>query len=288
MDAGINLEFARSERTGFEESLRKAREMGYKFAEPYVYSTIELPINSHLEIETSTPYHHIDTGKVNPERIRTLMTDLGLKFSAFDVHTSLLLPQVGVPYLMSAIDLAAEVACPIVMSDEGPLPEGWMSLDAAFDIMCVSLETVIRHAQSKGVMMAVELHSTLTTRPETLLKLMGRFSPHELGLNFDTGNSFLAGNDPVEMLQSVANRVVHVHIKDIPESQLHERGKVTGTRVGVAAGTGVIDLAGIVEVLRSANYDGVISVECDTLQQAKRSLAYLKNLLRNSRTESLH
>ncbi len=56
------------------------------------------------------------------------MQRLGLSFSAFDVHTSLLLPQVGVPYLMKAIDLASEVNCPIVMSDEGPLPAG---MDAA-------------------------------------------------------------------------------------------------------------------------------------------------------------
>ena len=64
-------------------------------------------------------------------------------------------------------------------------------------------------------------------------------------MNFDTGNSFLAGNDPVEYVRLVASRVVHVHVKDIPASQLPERGKVTGTRVGVAVGEGVVDLRGV-------------------------------------------
>ena len=75
-------------------------------------------------------------------------------------------------------------------------------------------------------------------------------------MNFDTGNSFLAGNDPVDCLRGVAESVIHVHIKDIPASQLSKRGKVTGTRVGVAAGDGVVDLPGVVGVLAAAGYKG--------------------------------
>ena len=77
-----------------------------------------------------------------------------------------------------------------------------------------------------------------------------------MGVNFDTGNSFLAGNDPVEYLRGVAGRVVHVHVKDIPAAQLPDRGKITGTRVGVAVGDGVVDLAGIVGVLAAVRYRG--------------------------------
>ena len=107
----------------------------------------------------------------------------------------------------------------------------------------------------------------------------GRFGPDELGVNFDTGNCFLAGNDPVEYVRAVASRVVHVHVKDIPATQLAERGKVTGTRVGVAAGEGVVDLPGILEVLAAAGYQGVLSVECGTWAQARASRQYLERLL---------
>jgi hypothetical protein len=65
----------------------------------------------------------------------------------------------------------------------------------------------------------------------------------------------------------------------IPRSQLDQRGKVTGTRVGVAAGDGEVDLPGIIEVLKNTGYDGVLSAECDTFDQATRSLAYLKALI---------
>lgn len=278
MQAGINLEFARTEGFDFEEGLRKAREAGYEYTEAYAYSPIFIAVNSHLSVVTTTDYHHMNTDEADPARINALLAELGLRFSTLDVHSCLLLPQVGVPYLCKAIDLAAEVGSPIVMSDEGPLDEGWLSLDDAFDIFCISLEALIAHARPKGVKIAVEQHNALTTRAEFLEKLLDRFSPDDLGINFDSGNSFLAGNDPVEMLRPIADRVIHVHAKQIPESQVHLRGHVTGIRVGVGIGEGVIDFDGIISVLADAGYEGVVSMECDTFAQAQESLPRLNEL----------
>ncbi len=280
MQPGLNLEFARSERLDLEQALRVAAEAGYRHVEPYVYSEVALSLNSHLTLQTGSPYHHLNADRISASELNRLRGKLGLGFSAFDAHSSLLLPQLGVPYLRRAIDLAAEMECPVVMSDEGPLPTDWMTLDQGFDILCVSLEAVVRHAQKRGVRFAIELHNALTAQPDYLVKLLTRFGPDELGVNFDTGNSFLAGNDPVEYVSRVADRVVHVHLKDIPVSQLPERGKVTGTRVGVAIGDGVVDVGGVLTVLARAAYRGVVSVECDTLAQAKASLPVLERCLR--------
>lgn len=279
MKIGLNLEFARTENLSATQAMKLAAEAGYKYVEPYVYSDITLPINSHLTLHGDTPYHHFHIGQTDVTALNKLRNDLGLTFSAVDAHCSLLLPQLGAGYLKRAIDFAAQVSCPIVVSDEGPLSLDWMDLDKSFDIMCFTLAEVVKYSRSRSVLYAMELHNALTARPDYLVKLLERFGPDELGVNFDTGNSFLAGNDPVGYVRRVADRVIHVHIKDIPKSQLGQRGKVTGTRVGVAAGDGEIDLLGIVEVLGNVGYDGVLSVECDTLDQARRSLAYLRGLI---------
>ncbi|MHC4635985.1 MAG: sugar phosphate isomerase/epimerase family protein, partial [Planctomycetota bacterium] len=239
---------------------------------PYVYSDITLPINSHLVLRTDTPYHHFHTGRADIAAINRLREELGLSFSAVDAHCSLLLPQLGTEYLKAAFNFAARIHCPVVMSDEGPLSLDWMGLDKSFDIMCFALEQVVKYSHSYGVKYAMELHNALTAQPDYMVRLLNRFGPDEIGVNFDTGNSFLAGNDPVEYLRQIADRVIHVHIKDIPRSQLDQRGKVTGTRVGVAAGDGEVDLPSIIDVLKNVGYDGVLSVECDTFDQAKRSL----------------
>jgi len=280
MYIGINLEFARTEKMSLEEGMKAAQNIGYKFVEPYVYSDLELKINSHLNIRNESDYHHINTGQVNFDLLKNQISELGLKFSALDAHTSLLLPQIGVPYLKNAIDLAEAIDCKIVVSDEGPVPEEWMQLEQAFEIMCISLEEITKYAQDKGILFAIEPHNRLTTNRESLKRLLDKFSPEVFGVNFDTGNSFLAGNEPVEMLETIVDRCVHIHAKDIPETQLSERGKVTGTRVGVAVGDGVIDFPGVISVLKSSGFNGVISVECDTLEQAKKSLLYLeKNMV---------
>ena len=277
MQPGLNLEFARSEQLDLEHALRAAAEAGYRFVEPYVYADVALSLNSHLTLQTASAYHHLDANHLDVARLRQLRDALGLRFSAFDAHASLLLPQVGVPYLRRALDLAAELDCPLVMSDEGPVPTDWMTIDQGFDILCICVEAVVRDAQQRGVRFAIELHNALTAQPAYLVRLLQRFGPEELGVNFDTGNTFLAGNDPVEYVRRVAGRVVHVHVKDIPASQLPSRGRVTGTRVGVAVGDGVVDVRGVLAVLWEAGYHGVLSVECDTLAQARTSYPVLQH-----------
>ena len=94
-----------------------------------------------------------------------------------------------------------------------------------------------------------------------------------------TRNTFLAGEDPYEMLEAVIDKLVHVHAKDISLKQAEaERGKVTGTAVGCACGDGVIDWKRLVSRLKQAGYKGVLSVECGTEDEAVRSLAHLNKV----------
>ena len=58
-----------------------------------------------------------------------------------------------------------------------------------------------------------------------------------------------------------------------------ERGKVTGTPVGCTCGDGVIDWKKTIEILKELRFNGVLSVECGTPDQAARSLAHLQSLI---------
>ena len=101
-----------------------------------------------------------------------------------------------------------------------------------------------------------------------------------IGINFDTGNSYLAGFDPIVWLERVADRLVHLHAKDISVQQSEEeRGKVTGTPVGCACGDGVVDWKKVIEICKKCKDDIVFSVECGTVEQAERSIKHLKSLL---------
>jgi sugar phosphate isomerase/epimerase len=76
--------------------------------------------------------------------------------------------------------------------------------------------------------------------------------------------------------------VRHIHAKDIDFKQsAAERGKVTGTPVGCACGEGVADWDKVLSILDSEQRDLFLSVECGTIDQAERSLKFLKRAVSN-------
>lgn len=91
---------------------------------------------------------------------------------------------------------------------------------------------------------------------------------------------YLCGHDPIKCLDNVKGQLVHLHAKDISiEHSKKERGTVTGTPVGCACGEGVIDWARAIAICEKAKRDIVLSVECGTFDQARRSIKHLKSLL---------
>jgi sugar phosphate isomerase/epimerase len=270
---GINLEFVRHADKPFEYGIKKAAELGYEYVEPCVATGRDLLAES--------GYYHMLSMEEDPLYYKEMLDELGLKCSGLSAHSPLMKPEVAVPYLTQAIRWAADIGAPIVNTDEGPKP-AWIEDDEeAFMIMRYTLKRVLPVAERHGIFIALEPHQIYTTRLETFLKLLKLVPSPMLKVNFDTGNCYLAGNDPVEFLQAVVEHVVHVHAKDISiEQSVDERGKVTGTPVGCACGEGVIDWHAVIKVLKDAGYNGVLSVECGTEEQAAKSIAYLKSVLR--------
>jgi sugar phosphate isomerase/epimerase len=135
-------------------------------------------------------------------------------------------------------------------------------------------------AEPRGIMIGLEPHQQYSKTPDGLDKICNLVDSPAIGVNFDTGNSYLSGEDPVEWLGRVKDKLVHVHAKDISiEQSEDERGKVTGTPAGCACGDGVIDWESVIEACKDAPRDLVLSVECGTIEQAERSIEHLKKFI---------
>jgi len=276
---GINLEFIRHSGKNFDEALLAAKRCGYDIIEPFVFTSFRKKINTHLTITSYREYHHIDTTEDSVEDVRAKLQRLSLRLSGFSSHSQLFSSYFGPIYLTPSIEWAKALSAPVVNTDEGQMPE-WMTPEEGLRQIEMNLRPILEACEKNGVMLGIEPHGLLTNKAEYLERILGMGDPNWLKVNFDTGNAFLAGNDPVEMLKLLAERVVHLHAKDIPREQAEaERGKVTGTPLGIAVGEGIIDFEGVVRVLRENNFAGTISVECATEEQAIRSLVYLKGLL---------
>jgi sugar phosphate isomerase/epimerase len=276
MKVGINMEFVRHDDKSFAWGVAKAREIGFKYVEPMVHWGRELM--------SEAGYYHTISMYEDPLEIKQMLKKQGLKASGLSAHCPLAKPEVSVEYLKQAVRFAAELGAPVVNTDEGIVPS-WMDEETAFKIMEYTMRTVAPVAERHGVMIGIEPHQIYSRYTEKLIRIADLARSPYVGFNPDTGNAYLGGvSDPYEMLQAVADRTVHVHAKDIDVKQSEdERGKVTGTPVGCACGDGVIDWRKVVKILKKAKFDGVLSVECGTIDQARRSLKHLNKIIKEEK-----
>jgi sugar phosphate isomerase/epimerase len=268
---GINNEFGRHLDKPFEWCVEKAAELGYEYVEPMVHWGRELL--------SEAGYFHSVSMLDDPYRIRRACEKAGIKISGLSSHAPLCKPEIATEYLKQAVRFAAECGAPVVNTDEGP-KQPWTSEEEDYVLMRYVLKEVSGLAESRGVLIGLEPHQQYSKSPEGLDRICRLVDSPAIGINFDTGNSYLAGQDPLEWLRHVRDRLVHVHAKDISvEQSRDERGKVTGTPVGCACGEGVIDWKAVINICRRAPRDIVLSVECGSLEQARRSIECLGGLL---------
>jgi sugar phosphate isomerase/epimerase len=268
---GVNMEYVRSADKNFEWGVEKAAELGYEYVEPMVHWGRELL--------SEAGYFHSVSMLDDPYRIKRACEKAGIKVSGLSAHTPLCKPEISLEYLKQAIRFAAEIGTTIVNTDEGPKPD-WTTAEEDHVLMRYVLGEAAKVAEPRGVEIGLEPHQQYSKSPDGLDKIYHLVDSPAIGINFDMGNSYLGGEDPYVWLERVADRLVHLHAKDISIQQSDaERGQVTGTAVGCACGDGVIDWARTIEICKKCTRDIVFSVECGTIEQAERSIQHLKALL---------
>lgn len=269
---GINMEFVRHHDKSFEWGVEKAAELGYEYVEPMVHWGRELL--------SEAGYFHSVSMLDDPFRIKRACEKSGIRLSGLSAHTPLCRPEVSTEYLKQAIRFAAECGAPVVNTDEGP-KQPWTTEEEDHLLMKYVLHEAAAVAEPRGIRIGLEPHQQYTKHPKGLDRIFKLVKSKAIGLNFDTGNSYLCGHDPLKWLDDIIDHTVHVHAKDISIDQSKkERGKVTGTPVGCACGEGVVDWKKVIDICRTAPRDLVLSVECGTVDQAERSIKHLKTLLK--------
>jgi len=268
---GINLEFVRHADKSFEWGVQKAAELGYEYVEPMVHWGRELL--------SEAGYFHSVSMLDDPLRIRRACEQSRVKLSGLSTHTPLCKPEISTEYLKQAVRFAAECGAPVVNTDEGPKPS-WTTEAEDHTLMRYVLQEAALVAEPRNVLIGLEPHQQYSKHPAGLRRIFELVKSPAIGINFDTGNSYLCGHDPYEWLEAVAPNLVHLHAKDISDTQSSaERGKVTGTPVGCACGEGVIDWTRIINICLLCPRDIVFSVECGTIAQAETSITHLRKIL---------
>lgn len=224
----------------------------------------------------------------DPALLRRKMDSYGVRFSQVDAAYPLSnedAPLRGVPYVLKSIAWAAQIGCPCVDTTDGlHAPEGIPDREA-MAFMKRSYEQILRVAEAHQIIVNVEPHGYFTTNPDRMAEMQDFSASPYLRMNMDTGNTFIAGQDPVAFLRRFLGRVSHVHVKDVSASLAAAlRGGATGIAVShcsLGEGVNADNIRRCLTLLHEAGYQGALSIECEGAggPLIEQSLAWLRKTL---------
>lgn len=236
---------------------------------------------------------HVDVYKDDPLNLVSLKEKFGFKgiTGLWSLDGNIISNPDAVKSGIRSIEWAAAAGIPVLHTGDGHKPEG-MSDEDAYKILSEKLSLILESAKKHGVTLAIEPHGTFSLTKEGLLKILALGDKSTLGVNYDGANVFRAGyvesgngksgwkalangQNEVEVLKAVSDRVVHCHAKDIDAN-----GNC------VAIGDGLVKVKECIKHLKSINYNGVISLETEggddfdeVVNLAKKSYNYLKSII---------
>ncbi len=225
----------------------------------------------------------------DPLLLRRKMERYGVQLSQLDAAFPLSRPAgatLGVEYILHSMRWAKLAGCErIDTTDDRYRPEEMTDAEAMAHMRGIYRQ-VLRAAEAYQITINIEPHGYYTTKPQFMAEMLAFADSPFLRMNMDTGNTFIAGQDPVDFLQRFQGQVSHVHIKDVsPSLAAAARGELTGIAVSHCAigdGVNAENIRKCITVLRQQGYDGVLSLECEGQggPMIERSLAWVREVLR--------
>ncbi|MDY0032805.1 MAG: sugar phosphate isomerase/epimerase [FCB group bacterium] len=224
----------------------------------------------------------------DPVLLRRKMADHGVRFSQVDAAfplSGLDGPSRGLPYVLKTIPWAKLAGCPRIATTDGLHKPANFSEDEAMAQMKALYRQIVETAEAYEITVNIEVHGYFTTNPDRMAEMLSFCDSPFLQLNLDTGNTFVAGRDPVAFCRRFLDRVNHVHVKDVSESLAAAvRGEQTGIAVSQSAigdGVNADNIRQCLVMLRERGFDGGLSMECEGQggPMIETSLAWLRNTL---------
>lgn len=167
-------------------------------------------------------------------------------------------------------------------TDKSIFEEKYVMNDEEWDMLCTGINKLGKVAKDMGIKLCLHHHmGTVIQTEDEIDRLMANTDPEVFGLLFDSGHLAYCGEDYMSVLKKYANRIRHVHLKDIrPEMVKKVRDEhlsfLQGVRLGTftVPGDGAIDFKPIFDVLEETGYEGYVLVEAEQDPAVANPLEY--------------
>ncbi|MDQ0369966.1 TIM barrel protein [Catenuloplanes indicus] len=193
----------------------------------------------------------------------------------------------------TAMDTLAAAGASVVVlaarSADGSYDHAVTLTETEWQTLFATLTTLQAMARERGLLPALHPHvgTAIESRDAVLRLLAGSDVP----ICLDTGHLLLGGMRPAELIALAADRIAHVHLKDV-DTSVAGRGLpyIDAVRSGLyrPLGDGDLDIPGIVRSLEAVGYRGWYVLEQDCalhdvppvgegpIDDVRRSVNYLK------------
>ena len=170
-----------------------------------------------------------------------------------------------------------------------------LSIDQGVGLAVECIEACLPYAAANGITLILENHykddfweyPEFAQKMDVFCRLVDSIQHPNFGVNYDPSNTYLAGEDPLELLYRVADRVETMHASDrylkygTLEDLRNEEGGATGYAKRLShgeIGKGLNDYDAIFRELKRVDFDGWISIEdgVDGMDQLERSVAFVR------------
>ena len=170
-----------------------------------------------------------------------------------------------------------------------------LSVEEGVKLAADCIYACLPYAEERGITLILENHykddfweyPEFAQKMDVFCKLVDRIDHPYFGVNYDPSNTYLAGEDPIELLKRVSDRVVTMHASDryLKEGTIEDLRKEEGGAAGYAKrlshgeiGKGLNDYDAIFTELKRVGFDSWISIEdgVDGMDQLERSVAFLR------------
>ena len=221
----------------------------------------------------------------HPATILDMVNEFDLTLTSVCAHANLLDPaspdRYGTAEIIKAIKLAHFLGVKQVITTEGDPKTAFghgLTDDQRLFSICEKLHEPIRWAETLGVEILLEPHGILTDTVDGMTRILDALGHEDtVGVNLDTGNSWLGGGDPLQFVKTFGSRIKHVHWKDMPEAMLPVRGTQFGCGMGlIPLGDGIVGIEAIVKELLATGFDGPTTLEIAGEEAVKTSAERLR------------
>ena len=156
------------------------------------------------------------------------------------------------------------------------------------------------YAQEKGIFLTIENHykdnywdyPEFALKSDIFLEIVSQIDSPAFGINFDPSNAIIAGENPIELLEKIKDKVISMHasdryleggtIEDLHKLEAHPvYGYAHLIKHGVI-GKGLNDYDKIFSILQMTGFDGWISIEdgINGIEEIRESAQFLKKKIK--------